>query len=711
MDVGRRPGWVARQLLRPTGWRLAGLAVVAAVAVVAATRWPVGGVRAAVVDLRYYFEGDRFGRARWSTLTDAAYVGGLLLTGAVLIAWAARAAVRPVLRRAYRQPPVDVNRRAALLALAGAAATVAGGVLIGWPYRLARVWARRLLVAVRSGPTARHVSLLYPSPLSDDQARTMLRTGLARLPSRAERTACLALLHDWYRHDALAVVVDQLGRERDPVLRATLVRLVGLHRDPASLGVVLSFWDDPDPAVRAAAADAVGLIHAPPFPIGYAGQDALATDPPVSLETGTMDGITGGRGSDPSRSAAVDLVRDRVVARMLAGATDAERQAAARALLRWPPAGYRLRVAEWGVWVADETGAMALAQSLIDEIPPFVHRTGDAVASMADRIDTTVRMQAVAKPIVHVTVDRPLAMDVQVTITQGRPWFAFPKPDDFTVGVDPVIGYGGSSLTASPLAAFDRPSLPPLDNPREGYPWAVPTHRTRHAMSVTNIFGLGLRWQSVIASPERLPWMAPPAVPADPMFAWWERLRHVDGCAWVGSRGEAERFLYYDGPTAAVAPIGVTLKGDRLRFQRQPGTADARGLPFVPLATPAVSGRRPGLFIRVEQGRAGASVIGDVTPESGGGVRVVDADGCPKRAGEPAVAATLARMLAGAGLSDAEAAGLVDCWRPQLFRTDGRRFLLLMTAGDYDALCPIRVDPPPTQMVRVGLVLTEFGAA
>jgi hypothetical protein len=32
-----------------------------------------------------------------------------------------------------------------------------------------------------------------------------------------------------------------------------------------------------------------------------------------------------------------------------------------------------------------------------------------------------------------------------------------------------------------------------------------------------------------------------------------------------------------------------------------------------------------------------------------------------------------------------------------------------MTPDDYDVLCPIRIDPPPTELVRVGLVLTEFG--
>ena len=36
---------------------------------------------------------------------------------------------------------------------------------------------------------------------------------------------------------------------------------------------------------------------------------------------------------------------------MLRGATSDERVAAARALLGWPPAHYRFRVAEWGMWI------------------------------------------------------------------------------------------------------------------------------------------------------------------------------------------------------------------------------------------------------------------------------------------------------------------------------------------------------------------------
>src|SRR6185312_3904794 len=67
-----------------------------------------------------------------------------------------------------------------------------------------------------------------------------------------------------------------------------------------------------------------------------------------------------------------------------------------------------------------------------------------------------------------------------------------------------------------------------------------------------------LHWQSVIVCPERASWMHPPDVPADPRFAWWRRLRDVQS-SWVSSRGEAERFLYYDGPTRAAVPVSVSL--------------------------------------------------------------------------------------------------------------------------------------------------------
>jgi hypothetical protein len=60
-------------------------------------------------------------------------------------------------------------------------------------------------------------------------------------------------------------------------------------------------------------------------------------------------------------------------------------------------------------------------------------------------------------------------------------------------------------------------------------------------------------------------------------------------------------------------------------------------------------------------------------------------------------------LLTAIALTDAEVAGLVDCWRSHFFQAPGSRFILLMSAYDHDRLCPIRIDPPPTELVRVGL--------
>ena len=76
--------------------------------------------------------------------------------------------------------------------------------------------------------------------------------------------------------------------------------------------------------------------------------------------------------------------------------------------------------------------------------------------------------------------------------------------------------------------------------------------------------------------------------------------------------------------------------------------------------------------------------------------------------GETAVA-RLSRILVAFGLNKSEADGLVDCWRPQFFETDGKRLVTVFGKSEYDMLCPMSVSPAPTEFARVGLVLTEFG--
>jgi hypothetical protein len=67
-------------------------------------------------------------------------------------------------------------------------------------------------------------------------------------------------------------------------------------------------------------------------------------------------------------------------------------------------------------------------------------------------------------------------------------------------------------------------------------------------------------------------------------------------------------------------------------------------------------------------------------------------------------------MLLAYGLSGPEAEGLIAAWTPQFFQTEGRRFILRMAPEDYARQCPMQVRPTPTEVVRLGLILTEFDA-
>ena len=207
---------------------------------------------------------------------------------------------------------------------------------------------------------------------------------------------------------------------------------------------------------------------------------------------------------------------------------------------------------------------------------------------------------------------------------------------------------------------------------------------------------LGVRWQSLIVAPKMLPWMKLRPVPPEGKFRWWSSLREVPSSA-VTSRGETERFLYYDGPTREHSPVKVKLADGNLRFTQQWHRTYGDNDELLP--GPA----RTGLYLRVSEGNAAAYLVH--VPGVDGVVHL----GQPSAAGEGAAEAELSEMLVEAGLNDAEAAGLIDCWRGQFFRTPGRRFLLLMTREDYDRTCPLTVRPEPTQIARVGIVLTEFG--
>jgi hypothetical protein len=632
-----------------------------------------------------------------------------------------------------------------------------------------------------------------------------------QLRDRGRRFTGLRILIEQRFADAPAVLAEAVGRERDPEVRATELLLIGLGRDPRSTGLLTRFLGDADPAARAAAADALGVVHKPAYPIPVVANGGWPglNDPHLGQinltgflapSTSASFGIGGGGMLTDHPQPLADATRAALREIMLGGTTAGEREAAARALLPWPPKDYTLRVAEWGVWAADEGGARGLrfAHSQLDTIPPFVHRVGNPADSFGAGLSPVT---VTWKPVIHLSAGEAMAVDLEVQIRHGRPWFAYPKPDDFSVTVENVPSewrapyFGGRVPTSGapegeeawsppqllwPLDPGPSTALAHLTDRREGYPWLNPSRRTSW-QSVTwgrlgghdEVTSIGLRWQGLIVSPQRLDWMEPAAVPVGGQFDWWRRLRDAP-CAWVSSRGESERFLYYDGPSLAPTPVAVrrvssgggggeevlhfriravpTLWGDQPPLYSAPVAPPAAqptgfdGLPpysgpwisrdpwldedgdgikdvglgprVLPTGANVFIGRRQegppsaprgsylarrALRVRVEGGRVVGRLV-DV-PDEDAEVRLT---GPWPLAGE-AVAEQLRTMLTEAGLKAGEAGGLIEAWRGPFFAEDGDRLLVLMSAADYDTLCPMRVRPEPTEVVRVGVVLTELG--
>jgi hypothetical protein len=713
MNLGRAIGPRARWLLQPIGRPTVIAALLALLALLVVTRLPLGAPSLAAA--RYWLQ-PRLWRTRESLVTwrDWTYAIGLVLGIAAMAALVVRTSLRTVVLILWRQDRRRAGiRRVRMGAAVGAILCAWAAVLTGWPVQVGQHWIICQIAQPPVTPTGIPRRLACPVPLRPEQELAALRAAAIALPSARQRVWAIKMDVERQGVASLPTLMDALRREKDGAVRAMELRLIAISRDEANTGLFAKYLADPDPQARAAAIDGLGMVYALAYPLPNPGtrraSSMLASDPPIEL--GPLLPDEGGlhEGALPeSQRALPPEIRETFRQKMLTGSTADEREAAARALLPWPPPGYRLRVAEWGVWISNG-GDLKLIQSVLDEIPPFVHRTGNALPEFDDRIS---RIRVVTKPIVHFTANEAIPIDMAVVIRAGRPYYAYPLPDDFAVSLEefwtpPLISaLPAAPADARPLDHLEDSSIAPLQNVREGYPWVTPRHG-RSGASIRGsggdgVAGLGLRWQSLIVSPERLPWMMPPAAPPDPRYAWWDRLRQVP-TSWVSSRGESDRFVYYDGPTLAKTPVDVTLKDTVLEFD--PRSLPARGwLPTVQrrkseiyaqeigsvLDPPPDPPPHHGLFIRV----AGGKVTGQQAETASTVSKFALSRSSPLRG--PEVKAKFEQMLKDAGLTAPEAAGLAACWSPQFFEKDGQRFLLLLTAEDYDALCPMTVRPPPS---------------
>jgi hypothetical protein len=713
--AGRPISRLTRLILRPVGLLWVILSLIGLGLVLSATRWPTAW-RVPFRDLPLYWRLVREPRKQLLTPTDWLYTIGIVLSCLVLLAWLIRVLAQWATMRRLRLTRADrVNqsRRHALIALsiAGTAALAA----VGWPFRVARLWVARLLRT--PPPRGSSYWQVPPAPLNVDASDELavMRSAVLQMPTPRERLAGLKLLMEHHPEAAPPVILEALASERDPENLCWLLRMLGLYRDTNTVTAIEPFLSHKATTVSAAAIDALGLIREPAIPLSISmSSQSTTSTPPIGLWK-FIDGRAVRR--DPRyrmTGDAIDMtprdlpqrLQKRLLAFMLNGPTAEQRQAAARVLVSWPPEPYQLRVAEWGVLIASGAG-YALPKSVIEEIPPFVHQTGNLHAEFRARAP----IMLITKPVIHITTDQPMAVDLEVQIRGGRPWFAYPMPHDFGLCV-----HNGSHMGVGnddPPKKFDNPSLSALKDLWEGYPWLNPPHRERWQ---GDIAGVGVRWQSLVVTPARQTWMSPPEVPGDPKYAWWSGLREVPS-SWIWNRDESERFIYYDGPTDAPAPVVVSRNGSRLQFTiaRIPpvwyldntnGRQIRRARPddwFTGMIqTQAVTGRG-GLFVELQNQVMRFAKVAVPT-----GTRSLEMN--LTLGNESDAAAALWELLSARGLSAAEATGLIDAWRAQFFRTPGARFVMLMSSADYDLLCPIQVRPKPTQLVRVGLILTEFNA-
>ena len=593
------------------------------------------------------------------------------------------------------------------------------------------------MIAIGYSPATRY------APLPEEQELMVVNYALRSLPAGRDRISALKILCELRPNDAYDVLLQHAREDSDAETRAIELRLIGLFRRVDTVDFLMECLRDKHPEVRAAAADALGIIHRPAYrvPIGSSffgiiGPPVIDSDPPISLEKLSKDfSPTGKRGDLYAGAEPIVLageVRDALENTMLRGVTSTEREAAARALLKWPPEKYRLRVMEWGVWI-DDSGEMKLLKSVLDEIPAFVHRTGNSVSSLDDRINHVIFF---TKPVIQVTTDAPMAVELEVQFRRGRPWFAYPLPDDFGVMASMLRSNGGNApVQRQFLSSLDNAELAPLENLREGFPWLAPKHRLCGDFSGgpraiadrsevhNDILNMGLHWQSLIVSPQQLSWMQPPNAGADAKFKWWSDLRSVP-CSWVSSRGESERFLYYDGPTLAHTPLRITRNANSLSFVHQamfpkPPNDDQHDasewtiFEAMPVPPGAAGKPRRGMFVNCFSENYFKTGTRSPLERNTFLLTLPDRDETTtmpqfKQNSAEQCVEEFVGLLTEQGLIREEARGMADCWKDAFFRRPGNRFIYLLRPDEYYEMCPIMIQPAPPEMVRVGVVLTEF---
>ena len=184
----------------------------------------------------------------------------------------------------------------------------------------------------------------------------------------------------------------------------------------------------------------------------------------------------------------------------------------------------------------------------------------------------------------------------------------------------------------------------------------------------------------------------------NPKHQWWNRLRDVES-SFVTNKNDTEKFVYYEGPTKSESPLKIDFERPKITFTPKPIFPNSSLENGIAGGTPKAP--RKAFYIRVAGEEVSATML-EIR-----GQETFDISDTQMMDRESTRAAML-KTLCDSGLNTSEANGLLDCRGPQFFETTGERIIFLLHRNEYDAICPLVVRPKPTELERVGLVLTEL---
>ncbi|QOV88993.1 HEAT repeat domain-containing protein [Humisphaera borealis] len=513
------------------------------------------------------------------------------------------------------------------------------------------------------------------------------------------------------RDEPLRQIRDSATTDGDVTIQGCALRLLGFLRCPADLRLLTAALKSTHPEVREAAADGLAFGRDPQITewLGYnlsgneptMTQGGIAMSIPPNLVTGVGADVDGDGIADPLRPILwTPEVREKLIDGVIRGPTSAERNAAAMALAvaNTNPSNLKLRFAEWGVWHFGQVQASVDAVSM------------NALFDESSR--TAVDPRQSGFHVLYANSNLPLVARLALEVSRGRITHASPLPDASRQSVK--RRYEGGVFPTKWNKAMD-----PFVARREPYaalPWLdryIPPDATDLTMSV------GFQWRSLIVLPVKAPWMAQ-STNSDDLILSYLSARAPEGSAWLSSHNESGRFLRYRSATRLLPGPSVTTRNGTLLLVRTTDVDQPAGVEEQPdyASVAAIDAldqtarrsrrtQRRGMYVTV----AGGKVTGEIVPVPASGKQ---ADPSTHTIGTGKAVqgeAELREWVIDAGLSPAEADGMLFAWRKPFFETDGKRFILLMSAVDYDSLCPISIQPKPTEMARVGVVWTELGGA